>query len=126
MVVWGVEGGCNVNVMRNFNDWEVVEYKSCYDYIMDVGDSRQGNFPAKQIWRNEDSRKIAFFAWEASRNCILTIDNFMKIGRVMVNGCYMCKQEAESCNYLLLWCLTVYNNRTMMYGLLGVCWVVVE
>lgn len=48
----------------------------------------------------------------------------MKRGIVIVNGCYMCKHEAELCNHLLLWSPTVYSIWTMIYGRLGVSRVI--
>lgn len=36
----------------------------------------------------------------------------------------ICVNRRESCHHLLLWCPTVYNIWTMIYGLLGIGWVV--
>lgn len=41
----------------------------------------------------------------------------------MVNGCYMCKDAAETCSHVLLWCLDAYKRWSMVYGLLGISWV---
>lgn len=94
--------------------------KSCYELLMGENDTRMECFPVKQIWKAQALPRIAFFAYEASRECILTIDNLMKRGRVMVNGCYLCKQVAETRNHVLLWCPTSYNLWSMVYGLLEI------
>lgn len=43
----------------------------------------------------------------------------------VVNSCYCCLKAEETCNYLLLWCLTTYSLWCMVYGLLGIDWVIV-
>lgn len=96
---------------------------SYYELLMGEGDSRFGCFPARRIWKAQAPPKVVFFAWEACRERILTINNLMKRGRVMVNGCYMCMQEVEPYKHLLLPCPAAYSIWTMVYGLLGVSWV---
>lgn len=61
--------------------------------------------------------KFFFFAWKAGREYILTTDNLMRRGRVMVNVCYSCKRATETCNHLLLWCPMVYNLWFTIYGI---------
>lgn len=48
----------------------------------------------------------------------------LRRGICLVNACYMCKQDEESCNHLLLWCLVVHKLWTMVYNFLGINWVV--
>ncbi|XP_021891966.1 uncharacterized protein LOC110810189 isoform X2 [Carica papaya] len=55
---------------------------------------------------------------------ILTLDNLMKRGFLLANWCVMCKQNAESCNHLLLWCPVSYELCSMIYKLLGLSWVI--
>lgn len=61
--------------------------------------------------------------WEAGRGCILTIDELMRRGMAMMNGCYLCKSVAEIYNHVLLWCLVVHKLWSIVYALLGVNWV---
>lgn len=75
-------------------------------------------FPANQIWQVQAPPKIVFFAWEASRNCILTVDNLMSM--VLVNRCCMRKSEDKSCNHLLLHCYAVYELRRSILRFCGV------
>lgn len=39
-----------------------------------------------------------FFAWDVARDCILVLDKLIRKGRVLLNGCYMCRRDAETCN----------------------------
>lgn len=41
----------------------------------------------------------------------------------MVNGCCMCKCQAETCSHLLLFCSVVQHIWSMIFGLLGVNWI---
>lgn len=45
---------------------------------------------------------LGLFAWEACRECILTIDKLMIKGLMVVNKCDLCMNAAESCNHNLL------------------------
>lgn len=83
------------------------------------------DFAAKMICRTKASPRVSFFAWQASKDRILTIDNLIKRGIVLTKKCFLCKNNAESSNHLLFWCPITYNLRTMVYGLLGICWVMV-
>lgn len=64
-----------------------------------------------------------FFPWKVSRECILTIDMLMKRDRITVNRCFLCKLDAESCNHITLWWLTVYSILSMVYDLWEINWV---
>lgn len=78
------------------------------------------DFPFKQVWKTKAPPRMTFFTWKACKGSILTINMLMRRGRCMVNRCYLCKMEAESCNHLLLWCPVVYRLWSMIYGLLGI------
>lgn len=51
------------------------------------------------------------------------MDNVMRRGITTANQCYLCKNCLETCNHLLLWCLYTYNLWTLVFGLLGISWV---
>lgn len=52
------------------------------------------------------------------------IDKLIRRGGIWVNRCYLCKQDAESCNHILLRCPIAYSLWFMVYGLLGINWVI--
>lgn len=80
-------------------------------------------FLVQKIWKATITPCISFFAWETSKECILTIDNLRRKCKILVNACYLCKRTEETWNHLLLWCLVVYKFLTMVYRLLGISWV---
>lgn len=99
---------------RNCIMWKLTKngsfsFKSYYHYL--VGNWREGvqRLPASQIWKVQALSRIAFFAWETRRECILMIDNLMRRDRTMINGCYLCKKDSESCSDILLWCSVVFE-----------------
>lgn len=97
---------------------------SYYNCLVDDASVGFKNFPWKQIWKVRVPPHVAFFAWEACWERILPIDKLRNWGRVLVNGCYYCLQAEESCNHLLLWCPLVYSLWCLIYGLVGIDWVV--
>lgn len=138
-------------VNRNLQDWEIKEYENLLSFLKTIqlnnnkliwslnsngsftvkffykhlaghNCSERMDFPAKMIWRTKAPPRVSFFAWEASKDCILTIDNLMKRDIILSNRCFLCKNNAESSNHLLLWCPITYKLWTMVYGLLGICW----
>ncbi|RVW48132.1 mRNA-decapping enzyme-like protein [Vitis vinifera] len=71
--VWNLDGdggGWTLLFSRVFNDWE-------------PGDSPL--FPSGSIWRASVPLKVAFFAWEASWEKVLTLDQFQRRGHFLTN-----------------------------------------
>lgn len=61
------------------------------------------------MWKPIIPPQVSFFAWEASKECCLIIDNFGKRGKILGNACYFCKSVDETRNRLLLWCFVIHN-----------------
>lgn len=59
--------------------------------------------------------RVLPFHFGGARECILMLDKLMRKGKILVNGCYLCKQDAESCNHALWWSLFV---SALLFGLL--------
>lgn len=93
--------------------------KTFYKHLTRGEGSGFVHFAAKQFWKTKASPRVTFFAWEVSREYILTIDRLMRTGKTMVNRCFLCKMDAESCNHILLWRPIVYSI-WLVYGLLGI------
>lgn len=53
----------------------------------------------------------------------LTTDKLMRIEDIMVNGCFVCRWEEDSCNYIMLLSPLLYKLWTMAYGFLDISWV---
>lgn len=101
----------------------IFSVKSYYKFLTKHDDNGIG-FQVRQIWKVKVPTRMASFAWKVSRECILTTDKLIRCGKILVNSSYFCKKTAETCNHLLFCCLKVYKLWTMVYGLLGVKWLV--
>ena len=100
--------GWNLRFLRNFNDWEVgmvgdlllklrglrpsleddailwkggksgkYKVKKAYSGLVNPSDTV---FPEKSIWVDSVPTKVAFFAWEASWEKVLTLDRLQRRG----------------------------------------------
>ena len=75
------------------------------------------------IWRSWALMRVSFFAWEASWNRILTIDQLKRRGWNMPNRCYLCKVEEETSNHLILFCKKATMLWSLLFSLFDVQWV---
>ena len=64
-------------------------------------------FPKKSIWVDKVPTKVAFFAWEASWEKVLTLDKLQIRGWQFPNRCFLCGYEEENVNHILLHCTVV-------------------
>jgi len=60
------------------------------------------HFPWKSVWRTEVPLRVASFAWSATLNIILIMDNLRKQHLIVVDMYCMCKTNEESIDHLLL------------------------
>ena len=63
------------------------------------------------------------FAWEASWNRILTIDQLKRRGWNMPNRCYLCKVDEETNDHLILFCKKAILLWSLLFSLFDVQWV---
>ena len=75
------------------------------------------NFPWKGVWKAKIPRRVAFFVWTAVHRQILTLDNLMLRGRILVNRCCMCHQN------LLLHCPVAHSLWVYMLQIFRTQWV---
>ena len=61
-------------------------------------------FPSNCIWNGWVQPKISFFTWEAAWGKALTLDLVQKRGWSLANKCFMCLEEEETIDHLLLHC----------------------
>ena len=80
-------------------------------------------FPWSIIWRSWAPMRVSLFAWEASWNKILTIDQLKRRGRNMPNRCYLCKMEEETNDHLILFCKKATMLWSLLFSLFDVQWV---
>ncbi|RVW93513.1 putative ribonuclease H protein [Vitis vinifera] len=148
----GEEGVWSPRFSRPFNDWEVEEVerllltirgrrliplledrmlwketsngifsvKSLYN---DLASRRVDQFPNGMIWSPCVPTKVSFFAWEASWGKVLTLDQLKKRGRILANRCFLCCEEEESIDHILIHCTRARVLWELLFALFGVTWV---
>ena len=83
-------------------------------------------FPGNNIWVDKVPSKVAFFAWEATWEKILTLDRLQVHGWQLPNCCFLCGCEEENVNHILLHCTVVRTLWEIVFALFGVQWVLPE
>ncbi|RVX17120.1 putative ribonuclease H protein [Vitis vinifera] len=148
----GEEGVWSPRFSRPFNDWEVEEVerllltiqgvrliplvedrmlwkvtsngifsvKSLYN---DLSSRRAGLFPHGLIWSPSLPSKVSFFAWEASWGNVLTMDQLKKRGWALANRCFLCCEEEESIDHILIHCSRARVLWELLFAIFGVFWV---
>lgn len=81
--------------METEQEWYFLA-KSFYNHLVGYNNHSHLDYSAKLIWNSHAPPRISFFAWEAPKGRILTIDNLTKRGVIMVNRCYLCKSNLET------------------------------
>lgn len=94
--------------------------KSFYDFLTMRENNDSVTAPLQQIWKSKALPRIVFFAWEAAKEHILTIDKLRRKGNVLINRCYFCKSDEETCFHLLLGCPVTYGIWSSVLRLMGV------
>ena len=142
------QGGWNLRLVRDSNDWELVLIEDLLFLLRDIrvtpeedsvlwkgGDSARFRirvaynllaapnplvFPGKNIWVDKVPTKVAFFAWEATWEKILTLDRLQMRGWQLPNCCFLCGCEEENVNHILLYCTVVRALWEIAFALFGV------
>ena len=148
------QGGWNLNFLRDFNDWELdtvgdllhmlrghrpsleedsilwrqgrngqFRVKEAYSLLTNSNDT---GFPSSSIWVARVPTKVAFFAWEAMRGNVLTLERLQRRGVQLPNCCFLCGCEEENVNHILIHCTVVKTLWDIVLGLVDVKWVFPE
>ena len=62
------------------------------------------DFPCRSIWNPIIPPKLGFFAWEASWDKVLTLDQLKRRGIPLVNMCFLCEDDEETIDHFLIHC----------------------
>ena len=92
-------------------------------YYNNIQGASASNFLWKGVWKVKISKRVAFFVWIAVHGQILTLDNLMLRGRILVNWCCMCHHNEETVDHLLLHCPVAHSLWVYMYQIFGIQWV---
>ena len=128
-----------VNFMKMIHPWKVVanredklvlkggspsvySVKLLYE-ILNRNEVETTPFPALSVWNNMVPLKVGFFAWEASWGKVLTLDQLKKRGRPLANRCYLCEEEEETLNHLLVHCPKARMLWDLILAIVGIGWV---
>ena len=60
------------------------------------------DFPHRLIWNSVVPTKMGIFSWEAAWGKILTLDNLKRRGMAFANRCFLCEEDEETIDHLLI------------------------
>ena len=81
-------------------------------------------FPSRSIWNSVVPPRMSFFAWEASWGKVLTLDQLKRRGRALANRCFLCEEDEEDINHLLIHCTKARMLWDLLLSIVGTSWVV--
>ena len=88
-----------------------------------LADRRVEPFPHGIVWNSWVPLRISFFAWEAPWAKILTLDQLKKGGWRIPNRCYLCKEEEETSDHILIHRSKAHLLWQLIFALFGIQWV---
>ena len=65
------------------------------------------DFPYRLVWNPVVPQKIGVFAWETAWGKVVTLDQLKRRGMTFANRCFMCEEEEETIDHLLIHCKSV-------------------
>ena len=145
-------GSWSPTFLRPLNDWEIEEpvrflhtlHEVIYcpsgeDKLLLKNDKEKGfsvksmykgfdpspaiDFPYRLIWNSVVPPKIGVFAWEATWGKVLTLDQLKRRGMTLVNRCFMCEEDEENIDHLLIHCKSAKMLWNLFLSIIGTSWV---
>ena len=81
------------------------------------------DFPYRLVWNLVVPPKIGVFAWEATWGKMLTVDQLKRRGMAFTNRCFMCEEDEETIDHLLIHCKRVKMLWNLLLSIVGTSWV---
>ena len=72
------------------------------------------------IWNTWVPTKVGFFAWEAWWDKVLTLDQLKRRERALSNRCFLCREEEEMVDHLLVHCSKTRMLWDLFLAIVGV------
>ena len=81
------------------------------------------DFPHRLIWNSVVPSKMEIFSWEAAWGKILTLDNLKRRGMAFANICFLCEEDEETIDHLLIHCKSAKMLWDLFLSMVGISWV---
>ena len=81
------------------------------------------DFPYRSIWNSVVPPKIDIFTWEAAWGKVVTLDNLKRRGMAFANKCFLCEEDEETINHLLIHCRSAKMLWDLLLSIVGISWV---
>ena len=81
------------------------------------------DFPYRLIWNLAVPPKIGFFAWEATWDKALTLDQLKCRGMTFANRRFLCEEDEETTDHLLIHCKSAQMLWNLFLSIVGTSWV---
>ena len=81
------------------------------------------DFPYRLIWNPVVPPKIGIFTWEAVWGKVLTLDNLKRRGVAFANRCFLCEEDEETIDHLLIHCKSAKMLWNLFLSIVGISWV---
>ena len=145
-------GGWSPTFLRSLNDWEIGEMVRFLQTLHDQNFRPTGedmlllkeakaksfsvkamykgyditpafDFPYRLIWNSVVPPKFGVFTWEAAWGKVLTMDNLKRRGMAVANRCFLCEEDEETINHLLIHCRSAKMLWDLLLSIGGFSWV---
>ena len=75
------------------------------------------------VWNPVVPPKTGVFAWEAAWGKVLTLNQLKRRGMTFANRCFMCEEEDETIDHLLIHCKIAKMLWDLILSTVGISWV---